>query len=199
MAFVDTNAFEQTTTAAPASSEIDSGESRRGWLGLLPPGRMWPRHAGTNLYDFVDGIAQEGERVIQGTKQLLEARDPRNAYALLPEWEELLALPDCDTASTLPDDRRNTAYARLVNQGNFAPDELIKAADSLGYAIEIRLPSTWFKAQLAVYTLGTYNLSHTSTWDRLYIFLPSGGNDAQLECEIDRLIPAHMVASYFYT
>jgi uncharacterized protein YmfQ (DUF2313 family) len=160
---------------------------------------MWPRHEGTNLHGMAHGMALEGERVIQGTEQMLRARDPREAYSLLGEWETLLALPDCDTASTDVDDRQAAAYARLVNQGNYSADELIKAGASLGYTIQIKHPSSYFKAQLAVYPLGTYNLSHTSTWDRIYIFLASGSNDAQLECEIDRLIPGHMVASYFYT
>ncbi len=197
MVAVLANAFEPHVASAPGVAMIYSGRSLEGFLGLLPGGIIWAHHEGTNMRDMCDGLSMEGERVHNKIDTLIAARDPRQSFALLDEWENTLALPDCPEHATTVVERQKAAYERLVTQGDYSPDSLISTAKSLGYDIDVRFGS-YFKWQLALQPLATFNMSRGSTWDRLYIFVASGGNDEQLECAINRLIPGHMEATFFF-
>lgn len=205
MAFVDTYAFEEVKTSGPAIQMVDTGRSVETFIGLLPKGRAMgggeptalhaERHP--NLNGLVHGLSLEGERVLERVDDMLDARDPRLARAFLEEYEEMLSLPDDSSAASTRTERLLACYERLVTQGDCSPDGLIAAAANLGYTIQVRF-GFYNKWMLSTGQLALVSLSHTTTWDRLYIYVTGGSNNAQLEAAINRLVPGHMEATYFY-
>ena len=200
MAFVDTYGFAEVVSSVPGAAMVDTGKSLAGFVALFPPGRKWPRTAdiGPNLVGLAHGLSLEGERILARANALLEARDPRRAYSLLAEWEELHALPDCVGASTDPVDRRQVAYARETERGDMSPDNLIRIAAALGYVISIAF-GMWNVWEIGPdCEIGETGCEVGEPWDELLIYVKAGANNPALECAINRMIPVNMLATYIY-
>src|SRR5678815_253974 len=75
-------------------------------LSLLPPGRLWRVAAGSMLYKFFLGIADELDRIDGRGVTLLAESDPRTTVELLPEYERQFDL----VATSSEEERR----ARVV-------------------------------------------------------------------------------------
>lgn len=199
MPTVDIYARAQSNTSGPVEQMVDDGSSYRAFVGLFPPGKMFGRHEdqSPNLHGLARGLAMEGQRIRNRINALLAARDPRKAYAFLAEYEEMLGLPEADGAATTLTERLLACYERLTTPGDMSPDNLIAIGASLGYTIRIRF-AKHNKWQLATGMLAKVSLSGGAVWDRLYIYVTGGANDPQLEAAINRMIPGHMVATFFY-
>jgi len=207
MAYVDVYAFEETLSSAPAGGMVDRGRSTAAFIGLLPPGTRFGGgeaseiHAERrpNLHGLVQGMAMEGERLLERVEELIAARDPRYAYSFLDEYETMLGLPDVAGVTTTAAARRLACYGRLVAQGDMSPDNLIQIGANLGYEIHVQF------AMWAVWETGEGDCEVGETgcevgepWDGLIVYVVGGSDDANLENEISRMCPAHMWVDFVY-
>jgi len=184
---------------------VDTGRARVARANLYPPGRAFVAAFvdGTNMFAFNDGLARETERLEYNARAALAARDPREAYAYLEEWETALDLPDTADASKDPRDRRVAAYQKLVGPGGQSPDFLISVAADLGYLIEVEhnyrddsshcgpWPSS--SAMCGRNRCASGSIGHFVT-----IHVKGSGNDPQLEAAITRYIHPHALVTFAY-
>lgn len=114
------------------------GVTLSAWLAslqaLLPPGRALTREAGANLTRVLEAIAAAFLVAQQRLEDLLQQWDPRNATSMLPDWEQLLGLPDnCAPTETLTEtERQMLAYQRLIELGGQSRAYFIDMAANLG-------------------------------------------------------------------
>ncbi|MDH7971795.1 DUF2313 domain-containing protein [Sphingomonas sp. AR_OL41] len=105
---------------------------------LLPTGPAWPREADAMLTRLLCGLAAEFGRLDARAHQLLEETDPRTAYELLGQWENVLGLPDpCTAMATSVAARQAACWRKLAFQAGQTPAFYIALAASIGFEIEI--------------------------------------------------------------
>lgn len=98
-------------------------------LSLLPRGTAWSRDPSSWTYKLCYAISEELDRVDTQIGDFLSELDPRNANALLAEWETMLGIPgDCTNWPTSTSDRAKCVHAKLVFRGGN------EAAAGMGYA-----------------------------------------------------------------
>lgn len=138
---------------------------------------------------------------------------PASTYNLLPEWEETLGLPDpCAGEQPTIEQRRAQVVARLVDVGGQSVSYFIALAATLGYAITITefspfrfgmsfgLPlcgDDWAHAWLVNapdFTVRYFQFGVSSMGEPF----ASWGNTV-LQCEFERLKPAHTVLNFNYS
>lgn len=105
---------------------------------LLPSGRAWNKQQGSNLDKLADGISQEFLRVEKRGEDLIVELDPTRASALLPEWENLLGLPDPSFGIPITvQERRNLVVLKISLRGGQSRQFYIDLIKKLGFDIEI--------------------------------------------------------------
>jgi len=107
---------------------------------LLPNGKVWENIKEiTTKVPLFNGMAVEFCRVDERGKDLLEEMDPRTATELLPDWEQLLGLPD-DCSGELGDlnQRRVQAGQKLAAVGGMTASFYEQKAASLGFNAVVR-------------------------------------------------------------
>lgn len=181
---------------------------------LLPPGRLWRRDAGSNLTRLLRAISRGLVRKHQRILRMREEADPRTAYELLPEWEDLLGLPDpCTGESETLQERRAIAAARWTAKGGQSRAHYIDLAAALGVPITIEefgqfrcdasecdvdplnedaWAYTWVVHAPEVTEI-PFRCDESTTEEPLLTF----GN-APLECTIRRAAPAHTIVHFAY-
>lgn len=182
---------------------------------LLPRGRAWDLHPGGNFERLLQAAGEELAAAQARIDQLPVEADPLRAVELLPEWERSVGLPDeCDPREPEPStqDRQRGVHARLTAQGGQTPASLIELAARLGYEVTIEEfqqaasgvsssgDSLWDDDWAATFIVHapldvvTYAESGTcSSGDLIATW-----GDGRLECEINRVKPAHMLALFAY-
>lgn len=205
MAAVNTYALEESTSTDGGPVYTDTGRARQARANLYPPGLAY-RAAdieGTNMYAVNAGLARATERLEHDVRSALTARDPRQAYAYLEDWEDALDLPDTPNASPDPRVRRQVAYQKLVGEGGQSPDFFIQVAEDLGYLIEVEhaLYDAAFycgndadsDAQCGVATCSGEDIGHF-----LIIHVQGAAANAELESAITRYLHSHAVVVFAY-
>ncbi len=125
---------------------MTAADYRRSLMALLPRGLAWPRKLdsmlGRLLAAFADGLA----RFDVDASALERELDPRTAVQLLPDWEEMLGLPDpCVTEAQSIEQRQRAAYSKLTAEGGASRPFFIGLAADVGYpgaVIETYRPMT---------------------------------------------------------
>lgn len=144
---------------------------------------------------------------------LLTDAFPATAVELLPEWEASLGLPDpCAGIAPTTEARQGQVVARLTARGkNQSAGYFINFAATLGYAITI----TQFTAYTVGHPVGTpvYGAAWANAWqvnaptytidpfragDAVGVPLATFGSTA-LQCELQRLSPAHTTLLFNYS
>lgn len=191
-----------------------------GIQALLPPGKAWTRRPDANLTKLLVALAGVFARVDALVTGALGEASPDAAAALLPEWETALGLPD-PCVGQLPDvaSRRAFAFARDTDDGHTTSQTMVDLAAALGYAIAVRehrgaycgihpvtgLPNAYCGGPLGSY-LWNYTwdvvapateVRHLACGSRCGSPLSSWGN-AELECEIRAVAPAHGFIRFIY-
>lgn len=164
---------------------------------LLPRGKLWrgllrAPVVGGVLLALGDTLARLDESI----NGLRREADPRSTLQLLPEWEASVGLPDgCLPGGGTTEQRRNAVVARLLSTGGSSPAYLIALGAAFGYTLTVEpLAPNQIRIRSAAATSTTYFRSGVSrAADRLQIF----GN-AQLECLINRVKPAHVQVTFAY-
>jgi uncharacterized protein YmfQ (DUF2313 family) len=105
---------------------------------LLPSGKAWNKEDGSNLDKIAQGISEEFMRIERRGNELIMELDPTRASELLPDWENLLSLPDVSFGE--PDsaqERRNLVVLKLSLRGGQSRQYFIDLIKKLGFDIEI--------------------------------------------------------------
>ena len=191
-------------------------EYGRQLLSLLPPGRIFPNDPGSTLRSFLDALGSAFADVEARSEELLDELDPRTTVQLLPEWENLLGLPDeCSGIAGTLQERRDRVVQKLTDQPQQTVAYFIAVAAQLGY------PDVTFE-ELGPFICGLSRcgdlLSGADT-DRFYFLVRVGTarvtyfragasrageklgafeQAADLECVLNRIKPAHTVMIFSY-
>jgi len=179
---------------------------------LLPRGRVWsrdPDSAQTKvLSGFVHGIAALTARA----NYLLTDAFPASTFELLPEWESTLGLPDpCAGEASTRQQRVAQVVARLIATGGQSIPYFTAIAAALGYAITITqfMPSRFGKRFGSPFggiawafawqvNAPTFTISSLQFGGSFGTPFASWGNNV-LQCELQRLAPAHTTVLFSYS
>lgn len=182
-------------------------------LALLPRGKVWPRDFDTIIRDTIKGLAPTYTRETGRANNLLVDSFPGTTTELLTEWEKSLGLPDpCQGLAPTVLQRRAQVIARFAQTGGQTVDYFISLAAALGYAITITefVPSYFgmsfgdpFGGLDAAY-VWQINAPLVSQEDFLFGASDFGDpfstwGNAVLECELQRVKPAHTTLIFSYT
>jgi uncharacterized protein YmfQ (DUF2313 family) len=180
---------------------------------LQPKGRAWRGDAGSMLSATLLALAPTYTRCTAAAAQLLIDAFVATTVNLLPEWEESLGLPDaCTPANPTIEARQAAVRAKWGERGGQSISYFIKYAAALGYAITIQefapftvgmpvgLPlagPAWafaWQVNALTFTVQNFEVGHDSVGEPLATW---GGT--VLQCELQRLAPAHTVLIFNYS
>ena len=158
-------------------------------LNLLPPGALLTRELDSELGNFLHCFARELELLEQQSEFVPPDLDPRNTTLFLADWEQLLALPECelplgDTAS-----RRAAAHAKLTSARNLTLTYVQATCVAAGFAVTVTVSLSvlhQFDVVFPAFNLEPFRTGTSATGDRLGAWT---GADA-LVCLLDRVKPA---------
>jgi uncharacterized protein YmfQ (DUF2313 family) len=181
---------------------------------LAPTGRAWPPDAATVVQQSLAALAPTPFRAYQRATNLLTDAFPSTADELLPEWEASLGLPDpCAGESPTIALRQAQVTARFTAGGGQSIAYFVNFAKTLGYDITITQFSPF---RVGVSTVGTplYGEAWAFAWQvnapqfTISYFgvsisavgepLATWGNTV-LQCELQRLAPAHTTVIFNYS
>ncbi|MEJ1402586.1 MAG: putative phage tail protein [Candidatus Sedimenticola sp. (ex Thyasira tokunagai)] len=178
---------------------------------LLPQGIAWTREPDANLTRLLTALAEELARVDGRVDDLFKEMDPRTAYELLSDWEQLAGLPDsCTTTADTTAERRAVLHAKLTNIGGQSRQFFIDLATSLGYVITISEFQPFQAGSLAGEQITNDDWIHAwqiNAPETTITQLTAGGaagdplrdwGNEILECAITRLAPAHTTPLFAY-
>ena len=176
-----------------------------GMQALLPRGRAWPRDPNAVQSQVIAALSPTAQRLAEAGAEGLAALFPVGLDAMLPEWEASLGLPDpCAGESPTLQQRQAQVLARLTDSGGASVDYFIAYAATLGFDITITqfAPAIAGRLRAGQPALGAAWASTTITYFRAGAStageaLTEFGN-AVLQCEIERLAPAHTTVIFAY-
>lgn len=181
--------------------------------GLLPPGDIWPTETSSMQSRVLRALMLTYERLIARDNNLLIDSFPSSAVELLPEWESTLGLPDpCAGPSPTLQLRQAQVVIRLATVTCPTIAYFTALAATLGYVVTVQQfapfrvginragdavqGSGWASAWL-VYApaveVAYFRAGRSAAGDALAAW----GNPV-LQCEIQRLAPAHTVVLFAY-
>jgi uncharacterized protein YmfQ (DUF2313 family) len=196
--------------AAPQYSDDDLASRL---IGMLPRGKVWPRDFDTIMTATMRGCAPTWQRICQRVSDLIVDAFPATTVELLPEWEATLGLPDpCAGVAPTILQRQQQVLARFIATGGQSAAYFIALAAALGYDITITeyIPAQ-FGMRFGNRFLGdgwayTWQINAPLYGPRGFIFganrfgdpFSTYGNEV-LECEMNRVKPAHTILLFKYS
>ena len=105
---------------------------------LLPKGLAWRNMLNGSFGCLLSGLSKTWSQLDYDANQALSEMNPQWSSVMLPEWEELLNLPECNQTGQTLTERQNAAGYKWHLKGSLNPNfymEWIK--DAFGYEIEI--------------------------------------------------------------
>lgn len=196
-----------------AAPQYRAADFKHALQALLPHGRVWPRTEDNIQSKVAAGITKIYERSTDRANQLLVDAFPATTYELLPEWESSLGLPDpCQGLDASVEGRRNQVVARYVAEGGQSVPYFIKFAADLGYVITITeyapfrcggrcgtplYGDDWahvWQVNAPTFTINYFRTGISGAGE----YLASWGNTV-LQCELQKLKPAHTILIFSYT
>ncbi len=182
---------------------------------LLPQGPAWDLEAAPELGTVLTGIAQEMARLDARAFALNSEMDPAYVFELVPEWENVMGLPDdCLGSSPAFADRQLGVQQRLLAIGSQHVSYFIAIAKGQGY------PNAYVTQHRAPrFGRARMGKSHFGTWQAQFMWtLNTGGRQSlgrrfgvshwgqrfganpgsALECIIRRYAPAHTIVNINY-
>lgn len=193
---------------------LGAGDFLRYVQSLLPPGPAWSRDDDTALTSVATSIANALAGQHQRTLQLSEQEsDPRTTVALLPEWERAFGLPDpCTPLNATLEQRRAALLAKMTATGGQSIPYYVSVAAALGFPVTITEfrpfrvgrdrcgagingPGWGFTWQVNAPSVSSsyFRVGRSVMGEPLRAW----GN-AQLECVIRRIAPAHTQVLFSY-
>ncbi|AOY00092.1 YmfQ family protein [Jeongeupia sp. USM3] len=191
---------------------MSAGQAADAIDALFPPGPAW-RSDGSLPQLYCQAWAEEVVRFCNRLSALLGECDPGTANELMPDWERVLGLPDeCSVGAPSLEARRLAAAAKYTMTGGQSRGYFIGIAAQLGYP----------NATITEFHARRYGRARMGGryggWGWQFVWqlnlpasqvLPrkSGApfgdryqswGDAQLECTINKLKPAHTRVFFSY-
>ena len=180
----------------------------------LPTGPIWPRDPGSVQAQVCQALMRQYTRLHDRSVNLLSDAFPVAPVELLPEWEATLGLPDpCAGVSPTVQQRQQQVNARFVASGGQSVPYFVTLAANLGYAVTI---TEFAPFRVGVSSVGEA-LSNGAAWENAWqvnaptftIEYFTVGRDAVgeplaqwgntvLQCEMQRLAPAHTTVTFRY-
>lgn len=182
---------------------------------LLPRGPAWSLAADSNLMLLLNAFAAEFARLDARAHQLLDETDPRTAYELLGQWENVLGLPDaCTAAATSLGARQAACWRKLAFVAGQTPAFYIALAASIGFEVEIHefdpdvddydgtltglLGGGRYRYVWRVHVLNAGDFSYFRAGDPVGGRLVEGDGAIDLECVLSSAKPAHTHVVFSY-
>lgn len=169
---------------------------RRTLFQLLPPGPAFDRED-PELQAFLRGLSKEFVRLNARSWLAWYESDPRSTVYLIDRWEDLVG-NSCGAASTVLSDRRGAVVARLTAQGGGSRAFYQAVGSAMGYALTIVEGFTG-ATRCGRARSGAVRSSGLDSLFRWSIYTASGSNDAELQCVIEGLKPAHTRIHWVFT
>lgn len=184
---------------------------RRAFLALLPMGRVWSREPDDIPSLLALALGQIYERQSARSLNLLTDAFPASTTELLEEWQESVGLPDpCAGDNPTLAQQRSQIVARLTDSGGSSRQYFISFAAALGYTITIDefTPSRFGRkfggkfggddwASAWQVNMPTFTITNLKFGDLFGKSFASWG-DTVLQCELERIKPAHTVLIFNY-
>jgi len=180
---------------------------------LMPRGRLWPRDPDARQTMVLAGLAPSLARLVESMNALLVDAFPASTEHLLPEWEATLGLPDpCAGALPTIEARRAQVLARFIGTGGQSVSYYVAVATALGYPITVteftpfRLGQplgqplngeAWayaWQINAPTFTVEYFELG-TSALGEPFAYWSNN----VLQCEMQRLKPAHTQLTFAYS
>lgn len=195
---------------APQYSDDDFTQ---GLLSLMPQGRAWPKEPDALQSRIISYLAPSFRRSSDAGQRLIIDGFPSSAYALLPDWEASLGLPDpvLGMASTVQGRQAQVTTKLIATGGQSAPYFTAYAA-ALGYTVNVvnftpfRLGQCRMGCQLGsqdwahtwairaiANQITTYKTGRSAMGEPLQAW-----GDRTLEQMLIRVMPAHTVLLFQY-
>jgi uncharacterized protein YmfQ (DUF2313 family) len=183
-------------------------------FALAPQGRAWPQDATTVFQQVLAALAPTPFRAFESASNLLTDAFPATTVELLPEWQATLGLPDpCAGTSPLLSVEQSQVLARFIAGGGQSVEFFINFALTLGYPITITQFAP-FRAGFNTIGQPLYDDAWSFTWQvnapAIAQTLFTVGNstigqalvtvtgNTVLECELQRLAPAHTTVIFSF-
>lgn len=190
--------LDETEVAALCLLTLD--DWTRTLLDLLPRGVVWPREPGTVQEAFFQAIASEMVAIQTRDCALRVEAFPCLADELLPDWENMLGLPDecTEGAGAWPlDVRQRYVCGKLASQGGQSIDYYVELARRYGFDITIVEHFPW---RMGCTSLCDARPGGCGFWWQVYCpYVPTPPGAAVLECIIRRVAPAHTLVTFVYS
>ena len=202
-----------SSPAVAALCTLSLEEWTRAICDLLPVGAAWPRDPETTLVKFWSAVAVESTRIQARDCTLLSEAYPCGSVELLPEWENLVGLPnECTEGLELTiAERQALVCAWLAMQGGQSRAYYTWLAALFGYEITIteHIPYQVGTAEAGCTFAGDTTFWWTVTVHGVPLTLPTAGcigageppcgsGASILECLIRATAPAHTVVTFNY-
>lgn len=165
---------------------------------LMPRGRVWPNDPDAIQTKVLAALIKIYARNNLRANYLLADAFPSTTTELISEWESTLGLPDpCAGPAPTLQQRRAAIVAYFANSGGQSINYYIAYAALLGYTITItQFPPDQFKWQInaALNNVSYFRTGVSNAGEPLATW----GNDV-LECEMNRIKPAHTTLVFSYS
>ncbi|AQS84014.1 phage tail protein [Acetobacter aceti] len=178
---------------------------------LLPGGRIWSREPDDTPSLLALALGQVYERHSARSLNLLTDAFPASTTELLDEWQQSVGLPDpCAGDNPTLAQQRSQIVARLTDNGGSSKQYFISLAAALGYTISIDefAPSRFGRKFGGKFgdddwacawrvNMPTFTVTNLKFGDLFGKSFASWG-DTVLQCELERIKPAHTVLIFNY-
>lgn len=177
-------------------------------VALLPPGPAWDVELVPEIRELLQAGSVELAREDLRLSDLLAESDPATVRELVPDWEQVMDLPDpCLGANPTFEDRQLAVRRRLVEVGGQTPAFFVQIAIAQGYP-----EATVTEHRAPRFGAARFGRSHFGTWSAQFMWTLNAGPrrrlgrrfgasyfgerfgvnpSGALECVIRRSAPAH--------
>ncbi|ENM3953878.1 YmfQ family protein [Vibrio cholerae] len=104
----------------------------------MPRGVIWQRETTLDLYKYAAGYAPRLEAAEISAEGLLFEMRPETTLQMLPEWEDYLALPECNAGKQAIESRRAAVVEKYHRKGGLQAWNIEKLASDLGFDVEVQ-------------------------------------------------------------
>lgn len=177
-------------------------------VALLPPGPAWDVELVPEIRELLQAGSVELAREDLRLSDLLAESDPATVRELVPDWEQVMDLPDpCLGENPAFEDRQLAVRRRLVEVGGQTPAFFVQLAITQGYP-----EATVTEHRAPRFGAARFGMSHFGTWSAQFMWTLNTGPrrrlgrrfgasyfgerfgvnpSGALECVIRRSAPAH--------
>lgn len=178
----------------------------------LPPGPLWDVDKDIYLFNFLTGLSYEFSRDHAHLEKLTTETNPIETVELLPEWEQVFALPDaCAPPALTLEARKAAVAAAFLASGGQRPADYIHLMDIVfGYDVEIvegyKVPFTTSDGtgtdippwSGSVVGDALYEYADWFAWKVVVHDRPTQEIQDRIDCMLQRTRPAHTSVTVEY-